>query len=85
MPLTPTHNRAFAMSAKKDKNTPQPKRIRYGELEHWLGRHYGDMVDKAGGVQPHGTDEDILQAMDMAAYNNRMQIAVRKLQNPQQT
>jgi hypothetical protein len=54
-------------------------KINYGELEQWLGRYYGDYISNMGGVNQLGSDEDILQAMDMSAYFNRMSIAVKQL------
>jgi hypothetical protein len=69
------------MGANGDK--PQMKKLRYGELEHWLGRYYGDMVNNAGGLRPLGTDEDILQALDLAAYANRLNLAVNEMKNQQ--
>jgi hypothetical protein len=58
---------------------PEMKRVRYGELEHWLGRYYGEMITNAGGLRPLGTDEDILHALDMVAYSNRINLAVNEL------
>jgi hypothetical protein len=55
------------------------KKIRYGELEHWLGKFYADWVDTAGGLNTLGTDEDILQELDRAAYANRLNLAVNQL------
>jgi hypothetical protein len=65
------------MTMAEDKQ--EMKRVRYGELEHWLGRYYGEMITNAGGLRALGTDEDILQALDMAAYSNRINLAVNEL------
>ena len=62
-----------------DADKPKMNKVRYGELEHWLGRYYGDLVNNAGGLRPLGTDEDILQALDLAAYTNRLNLAVNEI------